>query len=225
MGFDLDTLRGVNLVRHIEKRLEDAMEGLAGKMFKGQLHAVELVTRMVREGDLAVTEGPAGPNAPNEYEVRIPPDLVTTDLPGEYVQELARGVEDMSIERGWRLEGPVRVTLIEDSSKAGISITASETEGPLVAWGRLTGSDGQFDLTFTRNVVGRAEASDIHVSQSHVSRLHALLWRDGSGVWVQDAKSSNGTSVNGTAISSATQLVDGAVVGFGPSAFTFRSLA
>jgi len=202
------------------------MEGLAGKMFKGQLHPVELASRMIREADLAVTEGPAGPEAPNEYEIRIAPDLLTDELPGRYLQELARAAEDTAVERGWRLAGPVRVKLIEDPNLgSGITCTVSTVPGDLRPWARLTGSDGIFELRFNRLLVGRSEASDVRISQSSVSRNHARFWRDGSGVWVEDLHSSNGTSVNGTPITKTTLVADGSVVSFGPSAYTLRLLA
>lgn len=221
-----DTLRFVNLVRHIEKRLEKAMEGLAGKMFKGQLHPVELASRMIREADLAIVDGPAGPEAPNEYEIRIAPDLLTDDLPGQYLQELARAVEDMAIERGWRLAGPVKVTLIEDPTiSSGVTCTVATVGGQLTPWGRLTGRDGIFELTHNRLLVGRADTADLRISQSSVSRHHARFWRDGSGVWVEDLDSSNGTSVNGTPITGTALVADGSVVSFGPSAYTLRLLA
>ncbi len=226
MRFVGDTLKAVNLVRHIEKRLESAMEGLAGKMFKGQLHPVELASRMIREADLAVSEGPAGPEAPNEFEVRIAPDLLTDDLPGEYLQELAKAVEDTAIDRGWRLAGPVRVTLVEDPTvTSGVTCEVSTVEGELSPWARLTGPHGEHTLHYNRLLVGRSDVADIRVSQSHVSRNHALMWRDGSGVWVQDLGSSNGTSVNGIPVSAAAIVADGSVVAFGPSAFTLRLLA
>lgn len=226
MSLVADTLMDVNLVRHIEKRLENAMEGLAGKMFKGPLHPVELASRMIREADLAVTEGPAGPEAPNAFEVRIPPSLLTDDVPGKYIQELAKAAEDTAVERGWRLAGPVRVTIIEDPAlTSGISCNVSTVEGRIPAWGRLTGSDGQFDLHHNRLLIGRADTADVSISQSSVSRSHARFWRDGAGVWVQDLNSSNGTSVNGTPISATALVPDGSVVSFGPSAYTLRLLA
>lgn len=226
MSLLADTLMDVNLVRHIEKRLENAMEGLAGKMFKGPLHPVELASRMIREADLAVKEGPAGPEAPNAFEVRIPPTLLTDDLPGKYLQELAKAAEDTAVERGWRLAGPVRVTIIEDPTlTSGISCSVSTVQGPIDAWGRLTGSDGKFDLHHNRLLIGRSESADVTISQTSVSRSHARFWRDGAGVWVQDLNSSNGTSVNGTPISATTLVPDGSVVSFGPSAYTLRLLA
>ena len=216
----------MNLVRHIEKRLEKVVEGLAGLTFKGQLHPVELASRLIREADLAVEDGPAGPEAPNEFEVRIAPAVLTDDLPGEYVQELARAVEDTAIERGWRLAGPVRITLIEDPQvTSGIDCAVSVVEGELQPWARLTGSHGTYQLAFNRLLVGRADTADIQIQQSHISRSHARLWRDGAGIWVQDLNSSNGTSVNGTHINTVTNLSDGAVVAFGPSAFTLRLLS
>ena len=48
--------------------------------------------------------------------------------------------------------------------------------------------------------VGRTRASKIWIKDSAVSEKHAQLWWQGSDWVVQDTDSSNGTSVNGTAL-------------------------
>ena len=107
----VNTLSQVKLARDIERRLERIVEGLAGKVFRGPLHPVELASRLVREADLTVRSTEIGPSADNAFEVRIAPGELVGDLPEGLLNELAAAVEDSALERGWRLDGPVRITL------------------------------------------------------------------------------------------------------------------
>lgn len=214
----------MNLARNAERRLERLVEGIAGKMFKGNLHPVELASRLVREADLALTSTEIGPSAPNDFTVRVAPGAVEGDLPPNVLPELARAVEASAIDKGWRVEGPVRVTILEDPAVSAGSIK-TETDvfvGPLPPWAVLDGKHGLFELHFNRTLIGRSDHADIQIPEPHVSRQHAVIWRDSAGNFVDDFRSANGTKVDGTAIDSATELSDGSVVAFGASSFTFR---
>lgn len=65
----------------------------------------------------------------------------------------------------------------------------------------LVGRAGTFPLVGTGIVVGRDPRAQIVVDDPTVSRTHARLEVDGSGVWVEDLGSANGTRVNGERIS------------------------
>ncbi len=214
----------MKLARHIERRLEGIVEGLAGKVFRGPLHPIELASRLLREADLTVRTTEIGASADNAFEVRIAPgDLVDT-LPEGLLNELAAAVEDSAVERGWRLEGPVRITLLEDPSISPGSLTVSSSviPGPLPAWASLEGRYGTFDLCHNRELVGRSDHTDIHVAQPHVSRQHAVVWRDANGVHVQDFRSANGTRVDGEKIDGSVDVSAGSVITFGNASFTLR---
>jgi pSer/pThr/pTyr-binding forkhead associated (FHA) protein len=73
-------------------------------------------------------------------------------------------------------------------------------------------------------VIGRSSDADVHLSNDDVSRQHALLWREAGTTWLVDLGSSNGTSVNGVAATSAVDLIDGDRLAFGATEFTFRVL-
>jgi pSer/pThr/pTyr-binding forkhead associated (FHA) protein len=51
--------------------------------------------------------------------------------------------------------------------------------------------------------IGRGLAADLHLDEASVSRRHAILLNRRSGVRVLDDRSSNGTHVNGRAVSQA----------------------
>lgn len=219
-----NTLCLVKLAREIERRLEGLVEGLAGKVFRGPFHPVELTSRLVREADLTVRSTEIGPSADNAFEVRISPGETADELPPGLLNEMAAGVEDSAIERGWRLEGPVRITLIEDPAVApgNVVVTSSVLPGPLPPWATLEGRHGSYELTHNRELVGRSDHTDVLIAAPHVSRQHAVIWRDSAGVHVEDFRSANGTRVDGERVQGSANVSAGSVITFGNAAFTLR---
>lgn len=76
--------------------------------------------------------------------------------------------------------------------------------------GALSGQ--QVILSRDRIVVGRGPDADVRLDEPHVSRTHAVLQRQGDGVFVQDLGSSGGTKVNGVRIAESHRLKPGDVV-------------
>jgi adenylate cyclase len=72
-------------------------------------------------------------------------------------------------------------------------------------------------------VVGRALSSDIPVLDPTISRRHAEVLWDGSGVHVKDLGSSNGTFLNGVKVEAA-KLSPGDVVTFGKVPFRLKEI-
>jgi adenylate cyclase len=91
---------------------------------------------------------------------------------------------------------------------------------------KLTSTDGlhSFELRSGATlVVGRAPNSDIPVIDPTISRRHAEVECDDSGVTIRDLGSSNGTFVNGTRVD-ASAIVAGDVVTFGKVAFRLAQI-
>ncbi len=220
-----DKLRPVNVARNIERRLERLVEGLAGRVFRGPLHPVELGARLVREADLALRSSDAGPVAPNVYVIHIHPgDLGEGALPDGLATELAAYIEETAADRGWRLEGPVVVHLELDRGTpiGAVRCRTDVSAGPLPVWGFLRGSSDEFLLRHNRITVGRSLNSDLVIDNPRVSRIHALLWREGGATWLADTGSANGTAVDGAPIDGPALLTQGAVVAFASVALTYR---
>jgi pSer/pThr/pTyr-binding forkhead associated (FHA) protein len=72
-----------------------------------------------------------------------------------------------------------------------------------------------FDLPEGELILGREEGSAIWLRDPMVSHHHALLIRRGNQVAIEDLRSTNGTLVNGTGISSPTSLTPGDVITVG----------
>ena len=218
-------LAPMNLVRDFERRLEKMVDGMAGKVFRGKLHPVELATRLIREADLSVEEGVAGPTAANVFNLRLNPRDVDFDVPAGFIPELEQVLESAGADRGWRLDGPITVTLEpdEDVSQGTVSCRVDRSPGIRPPWANLTGETGtKHAVRYNRCIVGRADGSDIAIGDSGVSRVHALVWREGGEAWVVDLGSANGTEVDGASAAGPLLLTSGSVVRFGPVSFLFR---
>ena len=214
----------MSLARSLERRIEHLVEGIGSKVFRGQLHPVEVAIRIVREAELSLTQTGVGPVAPNVFTVSVNPSDLGDD-PIEMVGRLNKIVSEAAGERGWRLEGPPAVSLLADRAVGGGSILLESDirPGGLDAWAHLVDTQGGRRLAITKNrsLIGRSRRADVMLGDDSVSRTHALMWFDLGGTWVQDMASSNGTRINGAPINESA-LRDGDVVGFGTARFNFR---
>lgn len=79
-------------------------------------------------------------------------------------------------------------------------------------------------LTNVCYVVGRDASADLVIPRSTISRQHSrLMKREGSGWWVEDLGSTNGTFVNESRVSEERRLADGDQIRFGDTIFKFLS--
>jgi hypothetical protein len=191
------------------------------------MHPVELGSMLVREADLALVDGPAGPSAPNRYRITMGGEPVDPEVLESVTAELEAFVEDAAADRGWRLEGPATVTLrVDPELRAGdVTIETAFTAGPLEPWAVLQPLDPygkRHIISPIRCLIGRSKDTDVQVVSDTVSRTHALIWQEAGAAWMADLDSSNGTYLNGSRISDPVAIVSGDVVTFGDVGYTVR---
>ena len=215
----------MSLARSLERRIENLVEGLGNRVFRGTLHPVEVAIRVVREAELGLVVGGVGPTAPNVFVVSLNPADLGDDL-DEVTDRLGQVVAEAALERGWRLEGPPSVTVQggEQVAPGTVDVQASVTSGHLDPWGYLVEAHGgrRLPIRHNREVIGRSRHADILLGDPEISRSHAVIWRDVGGAWIQDLASSNGTQVNGAPVTGAGQLRPGDVVTLGAARFSVR---
>ncbi len=199
----------MKLARQLERRLEDALDHLAGRIFRGGLHLSELAARVAREAELAEYRTPSGPATANRYTLLVNPANLAED-PEPLARELEIAFADLAAERGWRLEGPVMVE-VERSTEVGVGSVqsaASIEAGEIPCWAQLTDETGQrIPIRTNRARIGRSQDADVVIDQPEVSRIHALIYRQDGGIHLLDLGSSNGTKVDGTPVGAAPVVV------------------
>jgi pSer/pThr/pTyr-binding forkhead associated (FHA) protein len=70
--------------------------------------------------------------------------------------------------------------------------------------------------------IGRAATSDVVVSDTYVSNVHARIFRRDGGWWLEDLGSTNGTYVNRTRVSAPTAIGPGDEVRLGKATLELR---
>ncbi len=223
------TLTAVKLARALEMRIEKLVEGVSAALLRGRMHPVDLANRLVRFIDLSVEDGPAGPQIGNEYRVHVNRSDIDESIDLEALErEMASAVTETAADKGWRIGGPISVSIVADDKTAAgtIRTVPDSVPGRLSPWGYLMGEEGDvIELGDNRMIVGRGAGSDAVVGHERVSRQHAILSRQDGNVWVADAGSANGTRVNGDRVGAKpVSLVPGDSVSFGPATFTLRLL-
>jgi hypothetical protein len=210
----------------MERRLEQLVDGMAARLFRGRLHPVELASLLVRQADLALRSGPYGPEAPNAFTITLGGEPAEPEERDRVETELATAVFETALERGWRLAGPVRVHLVVGpGSPAAAAAQTAFLSGLIPAWARLIPPGRpSLEVRPNRAVVGRSSQADVCLEDPEVSRRHALLWREAGGIWTTDLASSNGTSLNGEQLTGVGELADGDLLVFGSAPFVFRSV-
>lgn len=212
----------MKLLRDLERRLESLFDGLAGRVFGGPLHPSELATRIVRRLDLEIDDRLA---APNVIEVDLARGDVRFDDTVDVEEVITRFCEETAAERGWRLEGPARVTLrlADDLEPGTIAISTHTEAGARPPWASLTG-DEKFLLERNRSIVGRSDAADVRLSDDRISRRHAMVWSEAGRTYVVDLNSANGTTLDGSPVRTQPIAVpEGAVLGFGPLSLRYHT--
>ncbi|HUO46430.1 MAG TPA: FhaA domain-containing protein [Acidimicrobiia bacterium] len=193
----------MKIARELERRLEAMLDGIAGRIFRGDLHPSEMVARIAREAELAEFESVAGPATANSFQLSIHP----SNLAGvggntnKLTMQLARAFSELAADRGWRLEGPVTVQVVpEEAIPPGtVRCQATVLRGRLKPWAYLVG-DRQLPIGPNRCLLGRGADSDIVLDSAQVSRHHAVIFRQDGQAYAVDLDSANGTAINGTAV-------------------------
>ena len=84
-------------------------------------------------------------------------------------------------------------------------------------------ADREIALHEGENVIGRDEGLEVSLRSSAVSRRHAIITVTSGEATLIDLRSKNGTQVNGSVVSHATTLHDGATICFGRIEAIYRS--
>lgn len=215
-------------LRSVERRLERFVDGAVGRFFRGGVRPVEIGHRLAREMADSRSVGVKGqPVVANHFEVELNEADLTrfADVEESLVRELCDAARETARDEGWTFMGPVQVVLAAGAKVRPGQLTVNarmkEADGAAGVLHLANGQQvvlGEYRLTF-----GRLPECTITFDDTNVSREHAEIRPDGDGFVLTDLGSTNGTTVNGVAIT-ARRLEDGDVVALGATtSFEFRA--
>lgn len=204
------------------------VEGVFARAFRSTLRPIELGRKLVREMEDHRTLDVKGRTVvPNSFAFRLNPSdhEQFAEIHTELIRELCDAARDYARDESYVFLGPVTVVVEPDSAqKSGrFAVTSKLVEAP---GGRsaaaLTGPNGQrFELTDRPLTIGRLPGSTIELADTNVSRRHAEVRASGDGFVIVDLGSTNGTRVNGVAISER-RLTNGDEITIGASRLRFE---
>jgi hypothetical protein len=236
----------MSILRDFEKRLEGAVEGFFARAFRSGLQPVELAKALQRYASNYQQVGLDGVFVPNVYRFVLSPDDTErfSGFSASLRRELSEVVTRTATDRGWRLQGPVRVELVDakhvrtgtyelrgkveapEAVPAGGGMAAQPQPGStrvLPATGgtaQLVTDDGQRFSVGSATTIGRLPECDVTLDDPAVSRRHARILSDGIDYTLEDLGSTNGLRLNGQPVSRAV-LRDGDQLDFGGVRATF----
>ena len=215
--------------RGFERRLENLVEGVFGRVFKSSVRPVEIGRRLIRELDASRNVDVRGKMiAANFFTVFLSEADYEqfSDISETLCAELSDAAREHARSEGYQFVGHVTSEIVIDPElrTGAFAIDARLKEGASGSGpGTLQLPSGE-RLTLAEEVVtiGRMPGSTITLSDPNVSRNHAEIKPVGSGYVVVDLKSTNGTRVNGSRIASH-DLLDGDKISFGNTVVIFEA--
>ena len=223
------------ILRDFERRLGGLVEGFFATTFRSGLQPVELAKRLIREMDAHRTVGVHEVWAPNRFVFSLSEHDAERFEQAEraLITELRQVVREAAAERGWGLVGPpeIEFEVDEELRKGRFECVASFVEGEAEPPPPPAGSAADLVLAGGRRIrvsqpeftIGRLPGCDLVVDDAGASRRHAQLRRSDEGYVIADLGSTNGTLVNGRAISEQ-MLEDGDTITIGETDLGFRSV-
>jgi pSer/pThr/pTyr-binding forkhead associated (FHA) protein len=106
--------------------------------------------------------------------------------------------------------------LVAEDLVRGLSDAKSAPTAPVlrVENGPATGSEMLIEEN-KKLRLGRGKEAELFVDDARISRQHAIIQRQGDEVWFIDAKSKNGSRIDGKQVAEPVMLLDGSIIELG----------
>ena len=79
------------------------------------------------------------------------------------------------------------------------------------------------NLLQDRNLIGRDKYNSIALSDTQVSKNHAIITNRDGNYWIEDCKSKNGVFINGKKINNQKKLIHGCLLKIGSTILRFET--
>jgi hypothetical protein len=234
----------MSVLRNLESKLADLVEGTFGRVFRSEVRPVELARKLAKEMDEHRTVSVSRTYVPNEYVVYLSPqdrqrfegvEHEVIDELGAYLLEHARRERLALISRPqieFRTDDAltlgefgIQARTVRPSAGGAVQqadhghtmvYSTSDRLSEQLAESRVARSgrglvvfDGKRFLVGAGGAtLGRSRDCDVVVDDANVSRRHAEIRPGPHGWTIADLGSTNGTRVNGRAVSGGAHPLD-----------------
>ncbi|KKN25942.1 hypothetical protein LCGC14_0879720 [marine sediment metagenome] len=230
----------MGLLKKIEKKLENAVEGLFAKGFKSKVEPVELGKKMALAMMNNKVVALKKSWAPNEFEITLSKedeaeyssyqkgivhelqDFLVQEATAEGLSMMGRPkikfIKDEKLVRGqFRIEVKMSdefVKEIEDTNDGATQMIPLEVleQQKTKHILRLEPAGIQHNLKEGRNLIGRSNTNDIAIGDPSLSRQHLEIYLENEEAILNDLNSTNGTSINGQEVKSQILKPDDEIV-------------
>lgn len=215
--------------RGFERRLENLVEGVFGRMFRSTVRPVEIGRRLVRELDATRDIDVRGTTiVANAFTVFLSESDYEqfADIHETMCAELADAARDHARDEGYSFVGHVSCELVIDpelrTGAFAIDARFRESAGGSGPGTLILPTGERHPLDEQVVTIGRMPGSTIVLSDPNASRRHAEIRPAGSGYVLVDLGSTNGSRVNGARVGNHA-LSDGDTLSFGNTVIRFES--
>ena len=218
----------VGLLDNVERGLERLVSGAFAKSFRGGVQPIEIIASLKREMDShAVVVQRDRILAPHVYTVGLnAEDLEPLAAHGAVlIDELTEAVRTYATRQRYSFTAPVAIRLVAASDIArGVIKVASQALDAVSDWHPALEINGEIvHLTGPEIIIGRGSTATVILSDSGASRHHARILWSGKIAGLEDLQSTNGTTLNGTRVTSSP-LEQGDVIQIGGTKLVFKIL-
>lgn len=218
----------MGLLDNVERGLERLVSGAFAKSFRGGVQPIEIIAALKREIDShAVVVQRDRILAPHAYTVGLnSEDFEPLNAHGAVlIGELTDGIRAYANRQRYSFTAPVSITIVAASDIArGVIKVASQALDAVSEWHPALEINGEtVHLTGPETIIGRGSTATVVLSDSGASRHHARILWSSTIAGLEDMKSTNGTKLNGTRVTSSP-LDQGDVIQIGDTQMVFRIL-
>lgn len=237
----------MSVLRTLETKIADLVEGAFGRAFRSEITPVELARRLVREMDRHRTNSLSSTLVPNEYVVWLSPadrrhlEAIEPSLIDELATHLLEHARSERLALPSRPHIELRTDRRLSLGECGIDARLVNDPGPGTV--RRGGTPPPPGPALTGEVlpaafvdiggrmvaippagalIGRSTDADIVIAANEVSRHHAQIAPDRDGWTLTDLGSTNGVRLNGHPVGVPTRLQDGDVIELGSVELVFE---
>jgi FhaA, N-terminal domain/FHA domain len=234
----------MSVLRSLETKIADLVEGAFGRAFRSEITPVELARRLVREMDRHRQSSLSSTLVPNEYVVWLSPTdrRHFASIEGSLLEELSAHLLEHARAEHLSLPSRPQIELRTDArlslGECGIAARLVNTPAPAVtrrqgvpppplageviphAWLEVEGQ--RVPIGAAGLVIGRSGDADVVIPAQEVSRRHAQIVPDAGGWTLVDLESTNGVRLNQRPLGVPTRLSDGDVIEIGPVELVFE---